>query len=155
LERRLEFDNYEALRDFLDRAGELSEETGVYPNLSFGRTYVNMTLFADEDSGELTSDEAERFAERVDSLVIPPEVIPPDRGRMMSDEKAPAANTEAAASSPRLKPNQAPSQTTGNEARRGPTALPRLGRRPPGPRKRRRQRPSPPLRVAPAARTSA
>jgi 4a-hydroxytetrahydrobiopterin dehydratase len=77
LERRLEFANYEVLRDFLDRAGELSEETGIYPNLSFGRTYVNMTLFADDDSGELTA-EAERFAERVDSLVIPPEVIPPE-----------------------------------------------------------------------------
>ena len=77
LERRLEFPNYEALRDFLDRAGELSEETGIYPNLSFGRTYVNLTLFADDHSGELTA-EAERFAERVDSLVIPPEVIPPE-----------------------------------------------------------------------------
>lgn len=77
LERRLEFANYELLRDFLDRAGELSEQTGLYPNLSFGRTYVNMTLFADDDSGELTA-EAERFAERVDGLVIPPEVIPPE-----------------------------------------------------------------------------
>ena len=73
----MEFANYEVLRDFLDRAGELSEETGIYPNLSFGRTYVNMTLFADDDSGELTA-EAERFAERIDSLVIPPEVIPPE-----------------------------------------------------------------------------
>ncbi|MGB5736655.1 MAG: pterin-4-alpha-carbinolamine dehydratase [Thiohalocapsa sp.] len=68
----MEFDDYEALRDFLDRAAELSEKTGVYPNLSFGRTYVNMTLFADEDSGTL-SGEAERFAERVDSFVTPNE----------------------------------------------------------------------------------
>ncbi|MGB5831704.1 MAG: pterin-4-alpha-carbinolamine dehydratase, partial [Thiohalocapsa sp.] len=72
LERRLEFSEYERLRDFLDRAGALSEQTGIYPNLSFGRTYVNMTLFADEEIGELTA-ETERFAQRVDSLVESPE----------------------------------------------------------------------------------
>ena len=71
LERRLVFGGYEALRDFLDRAGDLSEETGIFPNLSFGRTYVNMTLFADDDSGELSA-EAERFAQRVDGLVESP-----------------------------------------------------------------------------------
>ena len=72
LERRVEFGDYEALRDFLDRAAALSEQTGIYPNLSFGRTYVNMTLFADEDSGELSAD-AERFAARIDGFVTPPE----------------------------------------------------------------------------------
>lgn len=68
LERRLEFSNYETLRAFLDRAGDLSEQTGIYPNLSFGRTYVNLTLFADEDSGEL-GDDAERFARQIDEMV--------------------------------------------------------------------------------------
>lgn len=68
LERRVEFPDYEGLRDFLDRAAELSEETGLYPNLSFGRTYANLTLFADESSGEL-SDAAESFAERIDALL--------------------------------------------------------------------------------------
>lgn len=72
LERRLVFLDYELLRGFLDRVGDLSEETGIYPNLSFGRTYVNMALFADDDSGELTA-AAERFAECVDRLVEPPE----------------------------------------------------------------------------------
>lgn len=72
LERRLVFDGYEPLRDFLDRVGALSEETGIYPNLSFGRTYVNMTLFADGDDDALAP-ETERFAERVDELASPPE----------------------------------------------------------------------------------
>jgi len=72
LERKLVFADYELLREFLQRAGDLSEETGIYPNLSFGRTYVNLTLFADEQSGELTA-ESERFALRIDNLVEPPE----------------------------------------------------------------------------------
>lgn len=68
LERRLVFPDYELLRRFLDRAGSLSEKTGIYPNLSFGRTYVNLTLFANEESGELAA-ESERFAERIDEMV--------------------------------------------------------------------------------------
>ena len=68
LERRLEFADYEALRDFLDRVADLSEETGIYPNQSFGRTYVNLTLFAEEGSDEISA-AAQDFAERVDKLV--------------------------------------------------------------------------------------
>lgn len=68
LERRVEFPDYEALRDFLDQAAALSEETGLYPNLSFGRTYANLTLFADETTEEL-SDMAESFAKRIDALL--------------------------------------------------------------------------------------
>ena len=69
LERRVEFNDYEALRDFLDRVADLSEETAIYPNLSFGRTYANLTVFADETSGEIT-DAAEAFAERIDAFLI-------------------------------------------------------------------------------------
>jgi len=68
LERRLEFPDYEATREFLERAGKLSEQTGIYPNLSFGRTYVNLTLFADEAGGDLTP-ALTAFAQRVDNLV--------------------------------------------------------------------------------------
>lgn len=71
LERRVEFDEYEALREFLDRVAVLSEETGLYPNLSFGRTYVNLTLFADDES-ETLGPEREEFARRVDGLVAGP-----------------------------------------------------------------------------------
>jgi pterin-4a-carbinolamine dehydratase len=67
LERRIEFPDYEDTRVFLDALGALCEETGVYPNQSFGRTYVNLTLFADE-GGELT-EEAHGFAERTETIL--------------------------------------------------------------------------------------
>lgn len=67
LERRVEFPDYDSLRDFLDQVADLSEETGIYPNQSFGRTYVNLTLFADDDSSEISA-AAEAFAERVDGF---------------------------------------------------------------------------------------
>lgn len=48
LERRFDFVDYEQTRAFLDRAAALSESTAVYPDVSFGRTYVNMTLYLDQ-----------------------------------------------------------------------------------------------------------
>ena len=53
LERRYEFGDYEALREFLDRAAELSEQQALYPDMGFGRDYVNMTIHPDEESGNL------------------------------------------------------------------------------------------------------
>jgi pterin-4a-carbinolamine dehydratase len=48
LERRFEFAAYDATRDFLDAVAELCEQAGLYPDISFGRTYVNMTIHAED-----------------------------------------------------------------------------------------------------------
>jgi len=67
LEKRYEFSDYESLRDFLDRAAALSEREGLYPDMGFGRDYVNMTIHVAE--GSETLDEARRrFAEDIDRL---------------------------------------------------------------------------------------
>jgi pterin-4a-carbinolamine dehydratase len=42
--RRYEFASYTETREFLDRLSLLSEETRIYPDLGFARTYVNVTL---------------------------------------------------------------------------------------------------------------
>jgi pterin-4a-carbinolamine dehydratase len=42
--RRYEFASYAETREFLDRLALLSEETGLYPDLGFGKTYANVTL---------------------------------------------------------------------------------------------------------------
>ena len=68
LEGRFEFDDYDQTRDFLEAAAAVSKEIGYYPDISFGRTYVNMTLHAPEDAGG--SPEAHtRFARRIDALL--------------------------------------------------------------------------------------
>ncbi|MBK1618251.1 pterin-4-alpha-carbinolamine dehydratase [Lamprobacter modestohalophilus] len=71
LERRVEFGDYEPLRDFLDRLAELSEATEVYPNLSFGRTYANLTLFAEEGAQQI-EEPLHAFAREVDALLEGP-----------------------------------------------------------------------------------
>ncbi len=70
LERRFEFETYSATRDFLDRLGSFSEETQRFPDISFGRTYVNITLRPlDESEGALLDDEDHAFAAGVDRLL--------------------------------------------------------------------------------------
>ena len=71
LERRYEFPDYASLRDFLDRAAELSEREGLYPDMGFGRTYVNVTIHLAEGSTEL-DDGQRRFAARLDELFAAP-----------------------------------------------------------------------------------
>ena len=71
LERRLEFSTYEMTRDFLDRLGEICEKRKRYPDISFGKTYVNLTLKpeSEEKNAQLT-DLDDEFASEIDSLII-------------------------------------------------------------------------------------
>ncbi len=69
LERRFEFPTYELTRDFLDRLGELSEKRKRFPDVSFGKTYVNLTLQpeSDEKDATLSADDI-KFASDIDGL---------------------------------------------------------------------------------------
>jgi pterin-4a-carbinolamine dehydratase len=70
LERRLEFKTYGATRDFLDRLGEFSEQQQRFPDISFGRTYVNLTLRpGDESEGAKLLEHDHAFAAGVDGLL--------------------------------------------------------------------------------------
>ena len=67
LERRYEFKDYNTLRDFLDKAAELSEEVDLYPDMGFGRDYVNITIHL-EDGVEAISETQRQFAAQLDTL---------------------------------------------------------------------------------------
>lgn len=67
LEKRYEFVNYEELRDFLDLAADLSESKGLYPDMGFGRDYVNITIHTDEGKSDLEQRHRE-FADRLEDL---------------------------------------------------------------------------------------
>ncbi|SBO42589.1 4a-hydroxytetrahydrobiopterin dehydratase [Cyanobium sp. NIES-981] len=68
LERRIEFADYGATRDFLERLNDLSEQQARYPDISFGRTYVNLTLRADTE-GEPIGAAEQAFAAAIDALL--------------------------------------------------------------------------------------
>ena len=63
LTRRFEFPAYAETRRFLDRLAELSRHTGLYPDLNFAKTHVNVSITAQ------TLGEPElAFAREVDAL---------------------------------------------------------------------------------------
>lgn len=67
LEQRYLFPDYSTLRDFLERAAELSESENLFPDMGFGKDYVNITIYADEDNENL-SDIQHHFAQELDKL---------------------------------------------------------------------------------------
>ena len=68
LERQYQFNNYEELREFLERAADLSESEGYYPDMGFGRDYVNVTIHAEEGEDTL-GDNRYQFANKLDELL--------------------------------------------------------------------------------------
>lgn len=67
LERRFEFPNYPLLREFLDRAADLFENERYYPDMGFGRDYVNITIRPEQDGGSIEPQQR-RIATRLDEL---------------------------------------------------------------------------------------
>ena len=67
LSRRFEFSTYSETRAFLDGAAKVSEEANYYPNLSFGKTYVSVTIDAD---GKKLGPEAVALAQKIDALAM-------------------------------------------------------------------------------------
>lgn len=65
LSRRFEFATYAETRRFLDRVADVAEEAQRYPNLSFGKTYVSITIDAD---GKKIGPEIVELARRIDAL---------------------------------------------------------------------------------------
>ena len=68
LERRIEFDDYQATRAFLESLNALSEAQQRFPDLSFGRTYVNITVRPEDDGAAVGPDE-QAFAAAIDALL--------------------------------------------------------------------------------------
>ena len=68
LERRIEFADYASTRDFLERLNDLSEAESRFPDISFGRTYVNITVRPEVDD-KCLGDGEQAFAAAIDALL--------------------------------------------------------------------------------------
>ena len=70
LEKRFEFESYDETRDFLDALGDFSEKVNRFPDISFGKTYANITIRPLEDiEKEEISNADYEFATQIDLLV--------------------------------------------------------------------------------------
>ncbi len=70
LERRFEFQSYEETRDFLDRIGNFCEKTNRFPDMSFGKTYVNITIrpLETNEKNQITKVD-HQFANEIERLI--------------------------------------------------------------------------------------
>ena len=70
LEKRYEFESYEKTRDFLDALGDFSEKVSCYPDISFGKTYANITIRPSEDNEKEEISKLDHdFATQIDLLI--------------------------------------------------------------------------------------
>ena len=69
LEKRFEFESYEETRDFLDALGTFSKKVNRFPDISFGKTYANITIRPSENNeNEEISNVEHEFASQIDLL---------------------------------------------------------------------------------------
>tara|TARA_B100000700_G_scaffold130242_1_gene145878 strand:- start:165 stop:416 length:252 start_codon:yes stop_codon:yes gene_type:complete len=70
LEKRFEFDSYEGTRLFLDRLADYSELINRFPDISFGKKYVNITLRPENDDKDAEISESDyKFAQDIDGFI--------------------------------------------------------------------------------------
>ena len=70
LEKRYEFESYEKTRDFLDALGDFSEKVRRFPDISFGKTYANITIRPSEDNEKEEISKLDHdFATQIDLLI--------------------------------------------------------------------------------------
>lgn len=64
--KRYDFSDYDEMRDFLDDLESLSESESYYPDLTFSRAHVNVSIKSREE--ELSRLDFE-FSEKIDALI--------------------------------------------------------------------------------------
>ena len=70
LEKRFEFESYEKTRDFLDVLGNYCEKVNRFPDISFGKTYANLTIRPLEDNEKEEISKVDHdFASDIDLLL--------------------------------------------------------------------------------------
>ena len=57
IEKRFEFEEYQNISIFLKKVDELCKEKNIYPNISFGKNFVSVSIFL--DSEEIPTNEKE------------------------------------------------------------------------------------------------
>lgn len=62
LEAKFVFESYEKLRDFLDGVAELTESFGIHPNISFGRDFASLIIYA---QGDVLNDQERSLADEI------------------------------------------------------------------------------------------
>ena len=65
IEKRFEFEKYSKISKFMEKIEKLSKDRKIYPNISFGKNFVSLTIFLDKKE---ISDKEKDFSKDIDKF---------------------------------------------------------------------------------------
>ena len=65
IEKRFEFEKYSKISKFIGKIEKLCKESDIYPNISFGKNFVSLSIFLDNEE---ISDKEKDFSEDIDKF---------------------------------------------------------------------------------------
>ncbi len=67
VEKRFEFEEYSRISNFMKMVDELCKEKNIYPNISFGKNFVSITIFLGSDK---LSEIEKNFSNQIDIFYL-------------------------------------------------------------------------------------
>ena len=67
IEKRFEFEEYSKISKFMEKIEKLCKEKDIYPNISFGKNFVSLSIFLDNKK---ISDKEKDFSKEIDKFYI-------------------------------------------------------------------------------------
>ena len=67
IEKRFEFEQYSKISQFMQKIEKLCKEKNIYPNISFGKNFVSLSIFL--DSKEISTKEKD-FSMDIDKFYL-------------------------------------------------------------------------------------
>ncbi len=67
IEKRFEFEEYSKISIFMEKIEKLCKKKDIYPNISFGKNFVSLTIFLDNKK---ISDNEKDFSKDIDKFYV-------------------------------------------------------------------------------------
>ena len=67
IEKRFEFEKYSKISNFMEKIEKLCKEKDIYPNISFGKNFVSVSIFLDTKE---ISREVKDFSKDIDKFYL-------------------------------------------------------------------------------------
>ena len=67
IEKRFEFEQYSKTSKFIEKIEKLCKEKGIYPNISFGKNFVSLSIFLDNKE---ISEKEKDFSRDIDKFYL-------------------------------------------------------------------------------------
>ena len=67
IEKRFEFEHYSKISEFMGKIEKLCKEKDIYPNISFGKNFVSLSIFIGDEE---ISDMEKGFSKDIDKFYL-------------------------------------------------------------------------------------